>query len=82
MVTAIDQTEAAWWRKAGIDPTFTARTLWLETHPLPSAAHTLGEVAATVPAAPAERTAAPHRPLRPKRGRIDKTNPIIAAAER
>ena len=26
--------EAAWWRKAGIDPTVTARTLWLETHPL------------------------------------------------
>jgi hypothetical protein len=39
--TAIDQTEAAWWRQAGIDPTVTARALWLETHPLPSAAHTM-----------------------------------------
>ena len=29
--------EAAWWKKAGIDPTVTARTLWLETHPLPRA---------------------------------------------
>src|SRR5215472_14604560 len=29
--------EAAWWHKAGIDPTGTARTLWLKTHPLPSA---------------------------------------------
>jgi ERF superfamily len=27
--------EARWWRKAGIDPTVTARALWLETHPLP-----------------------------------------------
>ena len=26
--------EAAWWQKAGIDPTITARILWLETHPL------------------------------------------------
>lgn len=28
--------EAAWWQKAGIDPTVTARALWLETHPLPA----------------------------------------------
>jgi ERF superfamily len=27
--------EAAWWRKAGIDPTIAARLLWLKTHPLP-----------------------------------------------
>jgi hypothetical protein len=27
--------EAAWWSRAGIDPTVTARTLWLEMHPLP-----------------------------------------------
>jgi ERF superfamily len=27
--------EAAWWRNAGIDPTITARSLWLKTHPLP-----------------------------------------------
>jgi hypothetical protein len=26
--------EAVWWRNAGIDPTVTARALWLETHPL------------------------------------------------
>ena len=26
--------EAGWWRKTGIDPTITARVLWLETHPL------------------------------------------------
>jgi hypothetical protein len=28
--------ETAWWKKAGIDPTVTARALWLETHPLPT----------------------------------------------
>jgi hypothetical protein len=29
--------EAAWWKKVGIDPTVPARTLWLESHPLPTA---------------------------------------------
>ncbi len=28
--------ETAWWNKAGIDPTVTARALWLQTHPLPT----------------------------------------------
>ena len=28
--------EAAWWKNAGVDPTSTARALWLETHPLPT----------------------------------------------
>ncbi|WP_443591477.1 DUF968 domain-containing protein [Acidocella sp.] len=28
--------EAAWWKKARIDPTGTARALWLRTHPLPT----------------------------------------------
>ena len=27
--------EAAWWKSAGIDPSVSARALWLETHPLP-----------------------------------------------
>jgi len=27
--------EAAWWKKAGIDPAVAARALWLESHPLP-----------------------------------------------
>jgi hypothetical protein len=30
--------EQAWWNKAAIDPTVTARTLWLQSHPLPQAA--------------------------------------------
>jgi hypothetical protein len=25
--------EAAWWKRAGLDPSVTARSLWLETHP-------------------------------------------------
>jgi ERF superfamily len=28
--------EAAWWINAGVDPTITARALWLESHPLPT----------------------------------------------
>ena len=28
--------EAAWWKSAGVDPTITARALWLETHPPPT----------------------------------------------
>jgi hypothetical protein len=28
--------EAVWWIKAGLDPTITARALWLKTHPLPT----------------------------------------------
>ena len=27
--------EAAWWNKVGIDPTVSARALWLKSHPLP-----------------------------------------------
>jgi len=30
--------EATWWKKVGVDPTATARALWLETHPLPTIA--------------------------------------------
>jgi hypothetical protein len=29
--------EGAWWNKAGIDPTVSARALWLKTHPPPAA---------------------------------------------
>ena len=33
--------EAAWWRKAGIDPTVASRALWLETRPLPAGSENL-----------------------------------------
>jgi hypothetical protein len=39
--------EAAWWKKAGIDPTVAARALWLETHPLLTASDKVGLEAAT-----------------------------------
>jgi hypothetical protein len=32
--------ERSWWRKAAIDPLAAARTLWLQTHPLPHTATT------------------------------------------
>jgi hypothetical protein len=31
--------EAAWWEQAGIDPTVSARQLWLKRHPLPTPDH-------------------------------------------
>ena len=43
--------EAAWWQNVGIDPTVTARALWLETHPLPAAKE--AAPFASVPAGPA-----------------------------
>ena len=33
--------EAAWWDKTGINPTATARLLWLQTHPLARAGNSL-----------------------------------------
>jgi hypothetical protein len=39
--------EAAWWSKAGIDPTITARALWLETHPLLTTLDKIGPGGAT-----------------------------------
>jgi len=33
--------EAAWWTKLGLDPIASARTLWLESHPLPERAQSM-----------------------------------------
>jgi hypothetical protein len=33
--------EAGWWRNAGLDPTTAARSLWVESHPLPSSDSTI-----------------------------------------
>jgi hypothetical protein len=55
--------EAAWWKKAGIDPTVPARALWLESHPLPTAS---GDNQSSID---------PDR--RNKRGPTDKTKPIL-----
>ena len=53
--------EAAWWKKVGVDPTVPARTLWLESHPLPQRVVT---------------NKAEGNPERLKRGPNDKTKPI------
>ena len=38
--------EVLWWKGTGIDPTLTARALWLQTHPLQSQSTGLNEVSA------------------------------------
>jgi hypothetical protein len=55
--------EAAWWEKAGIDPTVPARALWLKSHPLPTAS---GDDQSRIE---------PDRRI--KRGPTDKTKPIF-----
>jgi ERF superfamily len=55
--------EAAWWKKAGVDPTVSARALWLESHPLPIAS---GDE---------QNRAERDQPI--KRGPNDKTKPIF-----
>jgi hypothetical protein len=35
--------EAAWWQKAGLDPTIAARALWLETHSLSTNPQSISE---------------------------------------
>jgi hypothetical protein len=45
--------EAAWWKNAGVDPSIAARSLWLETHPLPTTVHKMdGESATPLAAEP------------------------------
>jgi hypothetical protein len=53
--------EAAWWQKAGVDPTASARALWLQTHPLPTTEMSLagplsGDAEPTVPSSPDYQT--------------------------
>jgi hypothetical protein len=75
--------EAAWWRKAGMDPAAAARALWLKTHPLPAIPRTVsteGLVAETA-ADPALGSANAGRSLA-ARGTDDETKPIPPAAPR
>jgi hypothetical protein len=62
--------EAAWWRKAGIDPTVTARTLWLQTRPLPTTSDNIG-IGGTISSAAGDRSVSRRRPNY-------RTKPIIA----
>jgi hypothetical protein len=75
--------EAAWWTNAGVDPTVTARALWLETHPLPTSADQMGsEGARSTSAVGADQENAKRdRPI-PKSGPDDQTKPIIATGPR
>ena len=72
--------EAAWWKNAGIDPTFSARALWLETHPLPRIHDKMGiDAPTTLTGGGADKMNAKRdRPIE-KRGPNSKTKPIIAA---
>jgi hypothetical protein len=71
--------EATWWKKARIDPTVTARTLWLKTHPLPTRANNVESKGATsLAAVTTEQNGNGDRPLS-KRGPNDETKPIIPA---
>jgi hypothetical protein len=71
--------EAAWWKKAGIDPIGLARALWLKTHPLPGSPDKSIDRATTVASVDSNpKNAAGDRPVR-RRGPNYKTKPILAA---
>jgi hypothetical protein len=72
--------EPGWWKKTGIDPTVPARTLWLETHPLPMASDKTSLEGATSLAAvgTGQKSGKRDRPIA-KRGQKYKTKPITAA---
>jgi hypothetical protein len=71
--------EAAWWKNASVDPTITARALWLETHHLPRIQHPLDVDRASSRATVAtnQRNSKGDRPIG-KGGQNRKTNPIIS----
>jgi ERF superfamily len=69
--------EAAWWGKAGIEPTAAARALWLETHPLPAISHKARvEDPTLVVVHNGDRRKVRHDRPRRKRGRNYETKPI------
>ena len=72
--------EASWWKKAGIDPTVTARALWLETRPLPTTPDKMGTDGATsVATVGTDQNKAKRGRPGSRRGPNSKTKPIIAA---
>jgi hypothetical protein len=71
--------EAAWWRAVRIDPTVPARALWLEAHPLPRSHDEPRKGASGVPA---DTNKGSRNRAADKRGRIYKTNPILATDPR
>ena len=72
--------EAAWWKKAGIDPTVPARSLWLETHPLPTTPdNMITDGAPSVGTVGTDQSEAKRNGQVSKRRPNYKTKPIIAA---
>ena len=70
--------EAAWWKKAGIEPLSVALTLWRQTHPLGAPVdRRIGEDA--IGALPTEH---PPRAGEAQRDEIDKTNPFAEVGPR
>jgi hypothetical protein len=67
--------EVAWWNRAGIDPTATARALWLKTHPLPLA-HAGPRVTNSAAATNSQQSVSKRNQPATRRGRNYKTNPI------
>jgi hypothetical protein len=67
--------EAVWWTNAGIDPTVTARALWLETHPPSRSADQKDseDASSTIPVGAEQQNAERDRPIT-KSGSDDKTN--------
>jgi hypothetical protein len=72
--------EAAWWTKAGIDPTASARALWLVTHPLPTTLGKIDNQATTsgTPVGTQQNITKRDWPVG-KPGRNSKTKPFVAA---
>ena len=71
--------EAAWWKNAGVDPTGTARALWLKTHPLPTIPDTtdIDRRSSQASVGTDQRNSKGDRPVS-KGGPNRKTNPIIS----
>jgi hypothetical protein len=72
--------EASWWKKAGIDPTLTARALWLETHPLPTISDQTRIEGPTSVASSSDLRNASHGRRTRKQRPNDETKPIEKAA--
>jgi hypothetical protein len=73
--------EAAWWEKSGIDPASRARTLWLETHPLPAPGKSAidGVISTSVAAFSARHRKTKHNHSLGRRHADYETKPIVPA---
>ena len=72
--------EAAWWSKLNIDPTTTARKLWLDTHPLPFGCEKEADEDATSSLAGSDRPKRKRDRAPGKDGANDETKPFVVPA--